>query len=242
MTKENSVGPLLLEIFNRLLAHYGPQGWWPGDRPWEMMVGAILTQNTAWSNVEKALKNLKGVGALAPRALRSLSPEELAQLLYPSGYYRVKAQRLKALACLVEEYQDELDTLCSLDVVELRQRLLSVPGVGPETADSIILYAAGKPLFVIDAYTRRIVGCLGLKDDDGSYGEYQALFMQNLPRDPNLYNEYHALLVRHGKETCRKQPLCSVCPLLELCPTGHRGPEAPSKPIAQTGRASRLVG
>ncbi len=208
----------LLEIYNRLFQAYGPQHWWPGDTPFEVIIGAILTQSTAWVNVEKAIANLKKAGRLDPAALRQISADELAELIRPSGYYNVKSLKLKAFIDRLKDYGDSLEAMFCSSVPELRQELLSIYGVGPETADSIILYAARKPVFVIDAYTHRIVSRLGLHPDYGNYSVLQAYFMENLPKDESLYNEYHALLVRHGKEICRKSnPRCEACPLSDMC-------------------------
>jgi endonuclease-3 related protein len=201
----------LLNIYHRLLNRYGPQHWWPAEEPFEMMVGAILTQSTTWTSVEKAINNLKMAGALSPEALRELSPSELAALIFSSGYYNAKALKLKALAAYLGEYQDDLDRLFAVDTCQLRRELLSVHGIGEETADSILLYAAGRPVFVIDAYTRRVIGRTGLEPDRGRYTDYQRLFMDNLPADSELYNEYHALLVCLGKNVCRRHPLCQQC-------------------------------
>ena len=209
----------LLDVYHRLLDRYGSQHWWPADSPFEVIVGAILTQSAAWANVEKAVINLKIGGVLSPGALRRLAVEELAGLVYPSGYYNVKAGKIKSFVdWLGERYDDNLGRLFALDIPLLRQELLSVHGVGEETADSIILYAAHKPVFVIDAYTRRIMGRLGLAPRTNSYTAFQGLFMQYLPHDESLFNEYHALFVRHGKDTCRKSPLCGQCCLTYVCP------------------------
>ena len=209
----------LLDVYHRLLDRYGPQHWWPADSPFEVIIGAILTQSAAWGNVEKAITNLKIGGVLSPGALRRLAVEELAGLVYPSGYYNVKAGKIKSFVdWLGERYDDNLGRLFALDIPLLRQELLSVHGVGEETADSIILYAAHKPVFVIDAYTRRIMGRLGLAPRTNSYTAFQGLFMQYLPHDESLFNEYHALFVRHGKDTCRKSPLCGQCCLTYVCP------------------------
>lgn len=202
----------LLDIYHKLYTHYGPQHWWPAEESFEIIVGAILTQSAAWSNVEKAITNLKDVGALTPKTLRILSEEEIAGLIYPSGYYHAKARKLKSFAnWLGERYDDNLSYLFHHSVNDLREQLLSVYGIGEETADSIILYAAGKPVFVIDAYTRRFINRLGLKPPTESYAGHQALFMANLPADSQLFNEYHALLVRLGKDVCRKSPACVRC-------------------------------
>jgi endonuclease-3 related protein len=213
-----SLKKALPDIYQRLLARFGPQHWWPADEPFEVIIGAILTQSAAWGNVEKAIANLRGAGALSPRALRKLPRPKLAGLVHPCGYYNAKALKLKAFVYwLGNHYDDDLERLFALDAEELRQELLSVHGVGPETADSIILYAAGKPIFVIDAYTRRIISRLGLAPEKDSYAGYQALFMENLPADAQLFNEYHALLVCLGKNVCRRQPLCAECCLEGIC-------------------------
>jgi endonuclease-3 related protein len=210
--------PTLVDIYHRLMGRFGPQHWWPADEPFEVIIGAILTQSAAWGNVEKAINNLREAGALSPRALRKLPQAKLAALVYPCGYYNAKALKLKAFALwLGNHYKDDLNKLFALNAADLRQQLLSVHGIGPETADSIILYASGKPVFVIDAYTRRIMGRLGLAPEKDSYAAYQALFMENLPRDTKMFNEYHALLVCLGKNICRRQPLCADCCLNDIC-------------------------
>jgi endonuclease-3 related protein len=201
----------LLDIYHHLLDHYGPQHWWPAEDPFEMMVGAVLTQSTTWTSVEKAIDNLKTGGVLSPEAIRQLSLSELAALIFSSGYYNAKALKLKSLVAYLEEYQDDLDRLFTIDTCQLRRELLSVYGIGEETADSILLYAAERPVFVIDAYTRRILGRTGLAPDKGRYADYQRLFMDNLPSENSVYNEYHALLVCLGKNVCRKRPLCQQC-------------------------------
>jgi endonuclease-3 related protein len=217
-SKDISLSQLLTEIYRLLFARYGPQHWWPADTTFEVMVGAILTQSAAWGNVEKAISNLKREGELTPVSLRQLPIDKLANLIYPSGYYKAKALKLKKFVeRLGEAYQDSLDKLFSLDILQLRNELLSIHGVGPETADSIILYAAHKPTFVIDTYTRRIISRLGLSPQRVDYTTFQALFMDNLPAGEQLFNEYHALFVRHGKEACKKTPLCDHCCLKDLC-------------------------
>ncbi len=213
-----SVRQALLSIYHQLMARYGPQYWWPAREPFEIIVGAILTQSAAWLNVEKAIANLKAAGALSPEALRRLSLSEIATLIYSSGYYNAKALKLKSLASwLGRYYDDNLDKLFLGNTDHLRQQLLAIHGIGQETADSIILYAAHKPVFVIDAYTRRIISRLGLAPDSNSYIAYQALFMDNLPGDAGLFNEYHALLVCLAKDVCRKRPLCRQCCLNSIC-------------------------
>jgi len=221
-----AVTKILLDVYHRLLAHYGAQHWWPADNPFEVIIGAILTQSAAWGNVEKAITNLKAKGALSPDALRQLSTKELSLLVYPSGYYNAKAVKIKSFVhWLGEHYNDNLDRLFALDIPLLRQELLFVHGIGEETADSIILYAAHKAIFVIDAYTRRTICRLGLAPPTNSYTAFQALFMQHLPHDEPLFNEYHALFVCHGKATCKRFPLCGRCCLSALCSF----PREPSK-------------
>ncbi len=210
---------ILLAIYHRLYKRYGPQHWWPGETPFEVMVGAILTQSAAWQNVEKAIDNLKAVDALSPMALRQLPIEEIARLIHPCGYFNTKAVKLKALVDWLSEIcDDNLEKLFTTETGDLRKQLLAVHGIGPETADSILLYAANKPVFVIDAYTRRILTRLGLAPQKDTYDDYQQLFMQALPHDTQLFNEYHALLVRLGKTVCRRQPLCQKCCLFDICP------------------------
>ncbi len=213
-----SIGQRLQGIYHRLIDYYGHQQWWPAESPFEVMVGAILTQSAAWRNVEKAIENLKAAAALSPEALRRLILPELAELIHPCGYYNAKARKLKSLVDWLEQScGDDLARLFARDTGQLRRELLAVYGIGEETADSILLYAANKPSFVIDAYTRRIIGRIGLAPENGSYTDYQLLFMNNLPADAGLFNEYHALFVRLGKYVCRKQPLCRQCCLSGLC-------------------------
>jgi endonuclease-3 related protein len=224
-SREPAKNPLL-DIYQLLYEQYGPQHWWPAETPLEMIIGAILTQSAAWTNVEKAIHNLKASSNLSIEGLRSLPQDELARLIYPSGYYNVKARKVKAFVeWLADRYGGDLDRLFALDIATMRDELLSVHGVGEETADSIILYAAHQPIFVIDAYTRRLITRLGLTPQNETYAAFQALFMDNLPHDEALFNEYHALLVQHGKTVCRKAPLCTGCCLNRLCPTC---PESPS--------------
>jgi endonuclease-3 related protein len=206
------VNRILWDIYQRLLDRYGPQHWWPAKEPFEVIIGAILTQSTAWTNVEKAINNLKAAEALTPESLQRLPQDELAGLIHPCGYYNVKARRLKAFAqWLWEQYHGDLDKMFASDISHLRQQLLTIYGIGEETADSIILYAAGKPTFVIDAYTRRIISRTGLTPHNNDYSAFQALFMSNLPADASLFNEYHALLVRLAKDVCRTHPQCHQC-------------------------------
>ncbi|MCH8849003.1 MAG: endonuclease [Chloroflexi bacterium] len=210
---------LIREVYDRLLAHLGPQGWWPGDGPFETIAGAILTQNAAWANAEKALANLRAAEAMSWPAIRALPEEELALLVRPSGYFNAKARKLKAFADYMAGRGDTLDGTSGAK--ELRAELLAVHGIGPETADDIVLYAAGLASFVIDTYTQRIVDRLGIAPERRSYDAYQALFEDALPADAPGYNEYHALLDAHAKAVCTKrEPRCGACVLLDLCPTG----------------------
>ena len=206
-------------IYNRLFSAYGEQHWWPGSDPFEIIVGAILTQQVAWKNVEKAIAALKSAGLMAPEKLLHAPLDEVAALIRPTIYYNEKAKKLRSfLVFLQERHHGDLSDLLSLLLPALREELLSVHGIGEETADSIILYAAEKPSFVIDAYTRRIMQRLGLISGTEPYSSLRALFMESIARDVKLYNEYHALLVRHGKERCRSRgPLCSDCPLSDVC-------------------------
>ena len=212
----------LMDVYHRLYQRYGPQHWWPGDGAFEVIIGAILTQSASWTNVDKALDNLKAQGLLEPAALRAVPLDELASLIRPSVYFNAKALKIKAFVeYLGERYNDDLEALFQRDVHILRPELLSIYGIGEETADDILLYAAGKPVFVMDAYTRRILGRLEVTPAQDKYASYQALFMDNLAHDAPLFNEYHALLDRHGVDTCRKrEPLCGECCLLDVCPTG----------------------
>ena len=192
-------------------------------------MGAVLTQNTAWANVAKAIENLKAAGAMSPGAIRDMPRSELARLVYPSGYYNMKARKLKALVDYIgERFDDDPDRMAEEALEPLREGLLGVYGIGEETADDILLYAARKPVFVIDAYTGRVFHRLGMAPEAGPYAVYQGLFEENLPADPDLFGEYHALIVRHAREVCKKRPLCEGCPLLEVCPTGRRNVEAGS--------------
>ena len=209
-----------MQVFERLHAAFGQQEWWPGDSPFEVMVGAVLVQNTAWRNVERALENLRDAGLMSPEALHALAESELAELIRPAGYYQVKARRLRNLLKLVvEEYDGSLDAMFATDLATLREQLLGVSGIGPETADAILLYAANKPTFVVDTYTHRILARHGWIGYEADYHEIKDHFECSLPPDERLYNEYHALLVRLGKDYCRKTaPKCEACPLAELLP------------------------
>ena len=209
---------ILLKIYHCLFDFFGPLNWWPGDTPFEIMVGAILTQNTAWGNVEKAINNLKKANLLEAQKLYQIEEEELAELIRPSGYYKVKAQRLKNLVTfLVEEYGGSERKMFAEDGEELREKLLAIKGIGPETADSILLYAGNKPFFVVDAYTRRIFSRHQLIPEAATYSEIQDFFTQNLDREVKLFNEFHAQIVMLGKTICTsKKENCTSCPLAFL--------------------------
>ncbi len=208
----------ILDIYSILFDHFGPQFWWPGETPIEIMVGAVLTQNTNWQNVCKAIANLKDVGVLNYSSLCNLSHEGLAQYIRPSGYYNLKAKRLKNLLGMIEEkYDGELGLFIDDDLEESRKNLLMVSGVGPETADSILLYVTQKPIFVVDSYTHRIFSRHNLLEEESDYHSIQELFMGALPQDVQMMNEYHALIVRLAKEYCKnKNPLCENCPLFGM--------------------------
>ncbi|OGI38312.1 MAG: endonuclease [Candidatus Muproteobacteria bacterium RBG_16_62_13] len=207
----------LRQIYRRLLAADGPQHWWPGGSRFEIMVGAVLTQNTAWTNVERAIVNLKRAKALSPQAILRASPKRLADWLRPSGYFNVKAKRLKAMCHWLVE-QGGVRSLARLNTHDLRAGLLGVNGIGPETADDIVLYAFERPVFVIDAYTRRIFARLGHIRGDEGYETLRHLFENILGLDVPVFNEYHALIVAHGKDICRVKPHCAECALARSCP------------------------
>ncbi|MGQ3684780.1 MAG: endonuclease III domain-containing protein [Candidatus Loosdrechtia sp.] len=208
---------ILLHIYEKMLNALGPQNWWPGETPFEVIIGAILTQNTNWSNVEKAIGNLKAAGKLSPGALYESDIIELSHLIRPSGFFNIKAGRLKTfINWLFLEYEGDLARLFAQDLQSLRGKLLSVKGIGPETADSILLYAGHLPTFVVDAYTHRIFSRHGLIPDESTYGEIKSFFEDNLPKDVKLFNEYHALLVNIGKTFCKPKKFCEQCPLKEF--------------------------
>ena len=204
----------LLQVYRRLYDHYGDLHWWPGDTPLEVSVGAILTQNTAWTNVEKAISRLKQSRALSVKSLSRISRRRLAALIKSAGYFNIKAWRLKHfISFLQRRYRGSLKEMFRQKSEPLRAELLSVNGIGPETADSILLYAGETPIFVIDAYTKRIFSRHGVLPYGKSYDEFQSLFMKHLPRQAALYNQYHAMLVNVGKDFCRARPRCDSCPL-----------------------------
>lgn len=207
------------EVYQRLRRHRGPAGWWPAETPFEVCVGAILVQNTAWSNVEKALCSLRAAGRLSYEGLAGLVRGELAALIRPSGCYNVKARRLGAFVdFLGREYGGRVEAMAAREPRALREQLLAVSGIGRETADSIALYAAGLPLFVVDAYTRRVFGRLGFIRGDESYDALQGYFMSELAADASLFNDFHAQIVLHAKDVCRPRPHCERCPLQSHCP------------------------
>ena len=202
-------------IFNRLFLHFGQQYWWPADSSFEVVLGAILTQNTNWANVEKAVNNLKREKLITPKKIYRLPQDKLARLIRPAGYFNIKAKRIKNfINFLFSDYSGSVKKMFARDIAVLRESLLSVNGIGEETADSIILYAAGQPIFVVDTYTKRIFARLGFFRDESSYHDVQNFFMQNLPPDVKMFNEFHALIVRLAKEFCLKnKPKCKLCPL-----------------------------
>jgi len=205
----------LLKIYKLLYKKFGPRHWWPGDTKLEIIIGAILTQNTAWGNVEKAIKNLKKNDLLKVKKLSRVSRKRLAGLIKPSGYYNIKSQRVKNfLDFLNTSYSGSIKRMFKESAKSLREELLNVKGIGPETADSILLYAGKKPIFVVDAYTKRIFLRHRYIDEDSDYQDVQRLFVKNLPNNVKLFNEYHALIVELGKNLCKsKKPLCNICPM-----------------------------
>ena len=203
----------LYKLYNTLYDHYGPQKWWPARTKFEVIVGAILTQNTSWRNVEKAIKRLAGAKLLSPRSMHKSKKSKVASLIRSAGYYNIKAERLKNfIDFLFAKYGGNLKKMFSAGMEDLRAELLEVNGLGPETVDSILLYAGGKPVFVVDAYTKRILSRHHIISEGEKYEKVQRLFMDNLRPKRRLFNEYHALLVRLAKESCNKDPKCSKCP------------------------------
>jgi endonuclease-3 related protein len=208
----------IIKIFDVLYSTYGPQGWWPGEDQFEIILGAILTQNTAWRNVTLAIANLKAEGILEPSALLEAKPERVKALIAPAGFFNVKYKRLKSVLEYLMGRNTDFERFCYLPTADLRSELLEINGIGPETADSILLYAFDRPVFVVDAYTRRLFSRLGYGwMGKAPYEEIQKFFMEDLPSDSGLYNEFHALIVAHCKTVCRKKPLCSECSLSSFC-------------------------
>ncbi len=216
---KKQTGTRLTGIYNDMSKHFGPRGWWPGDTAFEICVGAILTQSVSWKNVARAIDNLKEAGLLDLNSMYQSPPGEIEKCIVPTMYFRMKAKKLKAFVAHVrEKYNGDLDRLFYKELAELREELLSIYGIGPETADSIILYAAEKPVFVVDAYTRRIFSRLGFFGDDISYAGMQSFFMRHLSPDVSLYNEFHALIVGVGNRFCgNSKPKCSECPVNGYC-------------------------
>ena len=203
-----------MKIYRALYQAYGPRHWWPGETPFEVMVGAILTQNTSWRNVEKAIQHLKAKGFLNIRGIHQLKKSELASLIKSSGYYRMKADRLKAFVFfLFKNFNGDIERMVKEELETLRPKLLAVKGIGPETADSILLYSLKKPIFVVDAYTKRILSRHEIVSEKATYEEIQEVFMNHLSVDEKLFNEFHALLVHLGKTVCKKIPRCDICPM-----------------------------
>jgi len=206
----------LMAVYRKLHTRHGPQRWWPGDSRFEIMVGAVLTQNTAWTNVEKAIANLKQADALTPETIVAASHRRLAAWLKPSGYFNIKAQRLRAF-CQWLIREGGMRRVARWPTDRLRSALLAVHGIGPETADDILLYAFQRPVFVIDAYTRRLFSRLGIITGNEEYERLRQMFEARLDTDPRLFNEYHALIVAHAKDICRPRPNCDRCCLHRLC-------------------------
>jgi endonuclease-3 related protein len=212
---------MMYKVFQRLRDAFGPQHWWPGDGPFETMVGAVLTQNTSWKNVERAIANLRDAGLLSPRAIHETPVEELAELIRSAGYYRVKARRVQNLVrFLFDHYGGSLEAMLATGKDTLREQLLSINGIGPETADSMVLYAANLPTFVVDTYTARVLKRHGWIEPEADYDTIKDYFENELTEEVSLYNEFHALLVRVGNLHCRKDPRCDACPLFDLLPPG----------------------
>lgn len=219
MNSDNLIKQKLHQIYDKMFAHFGPRGWWPGNSDFEICVGAILTQSVSWKNVAKAIENLESAGLLDFHKMHQAVQEEIEKCIIPTLYYRQKTKKLKAFVNhVVEKYRGDLTAFLGKDQAKLREELLSLYGIGPETADSIILYAANMPSFVVDAYTRRIFSRLGLFKEDITYEEMQKYFMHHLPSNVQFYNEYHALIVGVGNRFCsNKKPKCAECPLTEMC-------------------------
>jgi endonuclease-3 related protein len=211
----------LHNVYERLIDKFGPQNWWPGDSKFEIIVGAILTQNTSWTNVEKAIENLRESDTLNFQSMSNLSIDELAELIRPAGYFRVKAKRLSNLLQFIQkEHDGSVDAMFETSLLALREQLLRVNGIGPETADSILLYAGNMPTFVVDAYTARMVKRHEWVDEEADYYAIKDYFESQLDSDTRFFNEYHALIVQLGKHFCKPTPVCTECPLCDLLPEG----------------------
>lgn len=203
-------------LYHRLFRQYGPQHWWPADDPFEVVLGAILTQNTAWNNVEKVLSQLREQRLISLEAMLSISKENLAKLIRPAGFYRRKSACIKAIASWLAQ-QGGIENLKRQNRASIRKGLLNIPGIGPETADAILLYALEKCSFVVDAYTQRILGRLGLLGSGSTYSQARQFLVSNIEKEISLYQEYHALLVAHAKAHCRNTPMCDGCPIIDVC-------------------------
>ena len=221
-----------LHVYELLLEQHGPQGWWPSKSPFETMVGAVLTQRTAWANAARAIDSLRQAGLLAPQRMRAEPVESLADHIRASGFFRTKARKLHALCAYLERYGDDVARMRAAGAARLRSELLTVHGIGPETADAIMLYAVAIPTFVVDAYARRIFARLGEASAEESYARFQRWLIEGLPTDAELLGEYHALLVRHGREVCvAHQPRCDACNLRPRCANARlTQPRSPAHP------------
>jgi len=221
-TKRNHRKKILQKVYHTLYKVFGPQDWWPGETPFEIAIGAILTQNTNWGNVEKAINNLKKQGVMEAKALQKMPSKRLASLIKPAGYFNIKTKRIKEfLNFLMNHYKGSVENMKTEDIDSLRENLLNINGIGPETADSILLYALEKPIFVIDAYTKRVLVRHKLISEKATYHEIQEIFHVALPKDTALFNEYHALFVKLGKDFCKPEPRCENCPLSKLFHVEH---------------------
>jgi len=210
----------LMDIYSRLLSHFGPQNWWPAETPYEVVVGAILTQNTSWRNVERAIENLRRNNLLEEKRILDTPLKRLRELIRPAGFYNIKSKRLKDVTAYIVDNYGSTEGLkrCNKDLYKLREELLSIKGVGRETADTILLYSLERPIFVVDNYTRRIFGRYGVIEGDLDYDSIRTFFERGIPRDIEIYKEYHALIVQLGKTFCKKRrPRCEGCPLSEGC-------------------------
>ena len=209
---------MLVQIFDALNKCYGYQNWWPAEDEFEIVVGSVLTQNTNWQNVEQSLRALKESGLMSPEKILALSDQELQRLIYSSGFYKVKTRRLKAVCSLImNEFDGQIHKMKSIGLLQSRELLLNTNGIGPETADDILLYVLGLPIFVVDTYSKRIFSRVGIGPSEDKYEVWQNFFMDNLPKDAGLYAQFHALIVRLGKDHCRSKPICNGCPIFEYC-------------------------
>ena len=212
---------MLVQIFDALNKCYGYQNWWPAEDEFEIVVGSVLTQNTNWRNVEQSLRALKKSGIMSPEKILALSDQELQRLIYSSGFYKVKTRRLKAVCSLImNEFDGQIHKMKSIGLLQSRELLLNTNGIGPETADDILLYVLGLPIFVVDTYSKRIFSRVGIGPSEDKYEVWQNFFMDNLPKDAGLYAQFHALIVRLGKDHCRSKPICNGCPIFEYCSFG----------------------